>query len=139
MESGTWQKENSNEKTIRIALGRINIKDMQRDESGNTHRYTRKTTIEKADWIWKQNVTALYTELWEFDSSPRVKIGFHPTGLANEYDTNFNYPQYHLPKLERFDWASLLGKETSLLNDTHSTLMAEATFGILQGMKMPFY
>gem|GEM_PF-1753212 len=36
---------------------------MQRDESGNTHRYTRKTTIEKADWIWKQNVTALYTEL----------------------------------------------------------------------------
>jgi glucokinase len=28
-----------------------------------------------------------------------------------------------------------LGKETSLLNDTHSALMADATFGIVQGMK----
>jgi len=122
-------------KAIGIDLGGTNIKAVLINETGYIIHQTRKATVGEVDEIWQQNVKALYTELREFDSDQSIKIGLSAPGLANETNTCINFLPNRLPGLERFDWSEFLGKETSVLNDAHAALMAEATFGVMQGMK----
>jgi glucokinase len=122
-------------KAIGIDLGGTNIKGVLIDEQGKILYQTRKTTLGETDGVWQQNVKDLYSELWEFDSDSSIKTGLSAPGLANETNTCINFLPNRLPGLERFDWSEFLGKETSVLNDAHAALMAEATFGVMQGMK----
>jgi glucokinase len=122
-------------KAIGIDLGGTNIKGVLIDETGYILHQTRKATGSEIDEIWQQNVKAVYTELREFCSDQSIKIGLSAPGLANETNTCINFLPNRLPGLERFDWSKFLGKETSVLNDAHAALMAEATFGVMQGMK----
>ncbi len=122
-------------KAIGIDLGGTNIKGVLIDEQGKILYQTRKTTLGETDGVWQQNVKDLYSEVWEFDSDSSIKTGLSAPGLANETNTCINFLPNRLPGLERFDWSEFLGKETSVLNDAHAALMAEATFGVMQGMK----
>jgi glucokinase len=122
-------------KAIGIDLGGSNIKGVLIDEHGKILHQIRKPTIGEEEGVWQQNVKDLYEEFRNFDSDSQVKVGLSAPGLANESNTCINFLPNRLPGLERLDWSNFLGKETWVLNDAHAALMAEASFGVMQGMK----
>ena len=122
-------------KAIGIDLGGTNIKGVLIDEQGEILYQTRKATVGEEDGVWQQNVKELYRELQKFDPDSKIQIGLSAPGLANESNTFINFLPNRLPGLERLDWSTFLGKETWVLNDAHAALMAEASFGVMQGMK----
>ncbi|WP_075351627.1 ROK family protein [Algoriphagus marinus] len=122
-------------KAIGIDLGGTNIKGVLIDEQGKILHQTRKATVGEEDGVWQQNVKALYQEIQNFDPDSQIQVGLSAPGLANETNSCINFLPNRLPGLEQLDWSTFLGKETYVLNDAHAALVAEASFGVMRGMK----
>jgi glucokinase len=118
---------------IGIDLGCTNIKAVVVTEDGDVLIEDRRETREQDDQHWKQTVRSIITD---FKSKHSVKtIGLCAPGLADTGNTCIAFMPGRLPGLENFRWSDYTGEEIFVLNDAHSALTAEASFGAAKGLK----
>jgi glucokinase len=121
--------------SIGIDLGCTNIKGVLIDVNGNILEQVRQETNEQDDHHWKSAVSSMIKILQTKSSAPVKQIGLSAPGLANADNTCISFMPGRLPGLENFNWSEFTGKRIFVLNDAHSALMAEATFGAARGMQ----
>ncbi|HRP54804.1 ROK family protein [Agriterribacter sp.] len=124
---------------IGIDLGGTNIKGVLLNAKGHLiHRAERATQPGTAGegWHWKQTVSQMIAELKSKSAHPVKAIGLAAPGLPNESNSAIRLMPVRLNGLENLIWTDYLGeKKVWVLNDAHAALIAEARFGIGQGIK----
>jgi glucokinase len=121
---------------IGIDLGCTNIKTVLVDEDGNILDQGRQETREQDDQFWKASVHNLIRDLKK--KSPQKKIsaiGLCAPGLADVSNSCIACMPGRLPGLENFNWSDFTQEKIFVLNDAHSALTAEASFGAAKGLK----
>jgi glucokinase len=127
---------------IGIDLGGTNIKGVLLDAGGEllyqsvqaTHTNTGGSTEEGGHW--KVAVAHLVRELKSQSPTAVGAIGLAAPGLPNDANTAIRLMPERLAGLENLIWSAYLQeKEVWVVNDAHAALMAEARFGVGQGIK----
>jgi glucokinase len=121
--------------TIGIDLGGTNIKGLILNEDGQVIKQTHIPTKDSGDGSWRQNVKEAVEDLKKDFDQPILGIGLSAPGLPNETNSCIAFLPNRLHGLEYFMWSEFLGDTTYVLNDAHSALMAETSFGIAKGKK----
>ncbi|HMQ63063.1 MAG TPA: ROK family protein [Flavilitoribacter sp.] len=121
--------KSSNPHIIGIDLGGTQIKGVLLSAGGEVIRQQTLPTNDEPGSDWKHKVRALVEDLTGTISKENIRIGLSAPGLANAGNTAIAYMPDRLPGLENFIWTDYLGAPTSVLNDAHAALMAEAEFG----------
>lgn len=137
MEGGVFQKvnmsENVNQMAIGIDLGCTNIKTVVVNGKGDIVLEDRQETREQDHIHWKQIIRTTVAELKsKYDISA---IGLCAPGLADADNTCIAFMPGRLPGLENFSWSDFTKERIFVLNDAHSALIAEASFGAGKGLK----
>ena len=84
---------------------------------------------------WKQAVSEMISELKSKSAVPVDAIGLAAPGLCNENNSAIQVMPARLHGLENFVWSEYLEEnEVWVLNDAHAALIAEAKFGVGQGI-----
>ncbi len=112
---------------IGIDLGCTNIKTVIVDEEGEVLGENRKETHEQDDKHWKQTIRTLISDYKK--KSSIAAVGLCAPGLADIENTCISFMPGRLPGLENFNWSDFTGGKVFVLNDAHSALTAEASFG----------
>jgi glucokinase len=137
MVDGVFQKVNMNDMkkqmAIGIDLGCTNIKAVVVDEEGEILFEDRQETQEQNDKHWKQTIRTIIGEL-KFKHEISA-IGLCAPGLANDENSCIAFMPGRLPGLENFCWSDFVNEKIVVLNDAHSALTAEASFGAGKGLK----
>jgi glucokinase len=127
---------------IGIDLGGTNIKGVLLNSKGAViHQVARETEPVRAGnngdgRHWKQTVSQMILELKSKSADPVSAIGLAAPGLPNETNSAIRVMPERLNGLENLIWKDYLDeKEVWVLNDAHAALIAEARFGIGQGIK----
>jgi glucokinase len=130
------------ETAIGIDLGGTNIKGVLLNAKGDVmHQVARATQpgsacISGEGQYWKQTVSQMILELKSKSVSPVSAIGLAAPGLPNENNSAIRVMPARLNGLENLIWTDYLDeKEVWVLNDAHAALIAEARFGIGQGIQ----
>jgi glucokinase len=118
---------------VGIDLGCTNIKAVVVDDEGVILLEDRMETREQDDQHWKRTVRDLISD-FKKKYSPDA-IGLCAPGLANVENSCISFMPGRLPGLENFDWCDFTGEKVFVLNDAHSALTAEASFGAARGLK----
>ena len=85
---------------------------------------------------WKQTVSQMVLELKSKSPHAVDAIGLAAPGLPNKINSAIRIMPERLNGLENLRWADYLDeKEVWVLNDAHAALIAEARFGVGQGIK----
>jgi glucokinase len=116
-----------------IDLGCTNIKSAIVNEDGHVVFEDRRETNEKDDQHWKQTIRTLIG-----DSKRRYTIdaiGICAPGLADADNSCIAFMPGRLPGLENFSWSEFTGEKIFVLNDAHSALTAESSFGAAKGFR----
>ncbi len=120
---------------IGIDLGCTNIKGVLVNREGDILQEARSETNEQDDKHWKGAVSGMIQE-FEKKAGKKVNcIGLSAPGLADEKNQCISFMPGRLPGLENFNWSHLLKQPVWVINDAHSALMAEATFGAAKGLR----
>lgn len=118
---------------IGVDLGCTNIKGVIVDNEGNVLHETRTETNETDDRHWKESVRKV---IGEFKTRSAIDaVGLCAPGLADAGNTCIAFMPGRLPGLENFNWSEFTGDTIHVLNDAHSALTAEASFGAARGLK----
>jgi glucokinase len=137
MGGGTFLKVNMNniekKMAIGIDLGCTNIKAVVVDEEGNIVFEDRRETREQDDHHWKNTILTMVGELKSKHNI--TAIGLCAPGLADADNTCISFMPGRLPGLENFCWSDFTNEKILVLNDAHSALTAEASFGAGKGLK----
>lgn len=120
---------------IGIDLGSTNIKGVLIDHEGNVLQEARNETNEQHDSHWKQAVAEMVRDFEKKAGRKVEAIGLSAPGLADATNQCISFMPGRLPGLENFRWSQLLNERVWVLNDAHSALMAEATFGVAKGLR----
>ena len=127
---------------IGIDLGGTNIKGVLLSAKGDVMHQVAQATDpgstpnNKKGQHWKQTVLQMILELKSKSPNPVNAIGLAAPGLPNENNSAIRVMPARLDGIENFMWADYLHeKEVWILNDAHAALIAEARFGIGQGIK----
>lgn len=127
---------------IGIDLGGTNIKGVLLNDEGEViHQVARATDPGTArnngeEQHWKQTVSQMILELKSKSANPVNAIGLAAPGLPNENNSAIRVMPGRLDGLENLIWTDYLDeKAVWVLNDAHAALIAEARFGIGQGIK----
>jgi glucokinase len=118
---------------IGIDLGCTNIKTVIVDEEGDVLHEDRKETHEQNDQHWKQTIRTLISDFKK--KSSITAVGICAPGLADAHNTCISFMPGRLPGLENFNWSDFTGEKVFVLNDAHSALTAEASFGSAKGLQ----
>ena len=118
---------------IGIDLGCTNIKVVVVDGEGNILFQDRRETKEPDDNHWKQTILKIVDDLRLKHSANAV--GLCAPGLADEDNTCISFMPGRLPGLENYCWSDFAKERIFVLNDAHSALTAEASFGAAKGLK----
>jgi len=118
---------------IGIDLGCTNIKTVIVDEEGEVLGENRKETHEQDDKHWKQTIRTLISDYKK--KSSIAAVGLCAPGLADIENTCISFMPGRLPGLENFNWSDFTGEKVFVLNDAHSALTAEASFGSARGLQ----
>lgn len=119
---------------IGIDLGCTNIKAVLIDEDGNVLQQDRSETNEQDHQFWKKTVYDFITD-FKNRSDKIVSIGLCAPGLANNDNSCIAFMPGRLPGLENFNWSDFTQEKIWVLNDAHSALTAEASFGAAKGLQ----
>jgi glucokinase len=120
---------------IGIDLGCTNIKGVLIDQEGHMLQEARCETNEQDDKHWKRAVAGM-VEDFEKRAGRKVEcIGLSAPGLADKNNACISFMPGRLPGLENFNWSDLIKQHVLVINDAHSALMAEATFGAAKGLR----
>lgn len=120
---------------IGIDLGGTSIKGVLIDEHGNILVNARKEIDRTVDSQWKNAIAEMVRDLKSKSTSRVATIGLSAPGLSNEQNTCIAFMPGRMQGLENFNWSDFLNEKVVVLNDAHSALVAEATFGAAKGMK----
>ena len=120
---------------IGIDLGCTNIKAVLINNEGTILHQERRKTREQDDQYWKGSVRELVQDLKRKSSSAIHAIGLCAPGLADADNSCISFMPGRLPGLENFNWSAFTGEKIFVLNDAHSALTAEASFGSAKGMQ----
>jgi glucokinase len=120
---------------IGIDLGGTNVKGLIINEKGEVLKQHYIPTQDNGDFAWRVNVKEMVDYLAGCTEHKIVGIGMSAPGLPDEQNRCIAYLPNRLNGLENFKWGEYLGYATYVLNDAHSALMAEATFGAAKGYK----
>jgi glucokinase len=120
---------------IGIDLGGTNIKGIIVNDKGEILKQHYVATHDDSEGKWRENVLEMVTYLRNYWQTPIDTIGMSSPGLPDAENTCISFLPNRLNGLENFDWSSYFGQRTYLLNDAHSALMAEASFGVAKGFK----
>lgn len=122
-----------NKLAVGIDLGCTNIKTVVVDDEGLVLVEDRKETREQDHRYWKRTVRELIDDFKKKYSISAV--GLCAPGLADMQNTCIAFMPGRLPGLEKFNWCDFTGEKVFVLNDAHSAMTAEATFGSARGLK----
>ncbi len=120
---------------IGIDLGGTSIKGVSIDDGGNILANARKEIDRTDDSQWKNAIAEMVRDLKSKSTSKVAAIGLSAPGLSNEQNTCIAFMPGRMQGLENFNWSDFLNERVVVLNDAHSALVAEATFGAAKGMK----
>ncbi|RDB04697.1 ROK family protein [Runella aurantiaca] len=120
---------------IGIDLGGTNVKGIIIDEKGTVLKQHYVATQDNGDTTWRVNVLEMVLYLKNWLQEPVAAIGMSAPGLPDEQNQCIAFLPNRLNGLENFIWSNYLGETSYILNDAHSALMAEATFGVAKGHK----
>ncbi|WP_316814398.1 ROK family protein [Pedobacter heparinus] len=126
---------------IGIDLGGTHIKGILLSPAGEVLAHqVQKTEVNKKndneDQPWKRIVRQMVSDLKSKSIHPITAIGLAAPGLPNEENSAIRILPERLIGLENFIWSDYLGEENIwVMNDAHAALMAEARFGVGQGVK----
>ncbi len=120
---------------IGIDLGGTNVKGILLDENGEILKQHYVATHDDDEGKWRENVLEMVTYLRNYWQEPIDTIGMSSPGLPDSENTCISFLPNRLNGLENFDWSSYFGQRTYILNDAHSALMAESSFGAAKGYK----
>jgi glucokinase len=125
--------DDAKQTAIGIDLGCTNIKVVVVDGQGNILYEDRRETKEPDDSHWKQTILRIVDDLKSKYSANA--IGLCAPGLADTENTCISFMPGRLPGLENYCWSDFAKERIYVLNDAHSALTAEASFGAAKGMK----
>lgn len=120
---------------IGIDLGGTNVKGLIINEKGEVLKQHYIPTQDNGDFAWRVNVKEMVDYLAGCTEHKISGIGMSAPGLPDEQNRCIAYLPNRLNGLENFKWGEYLGYATYVLNDAHSALMAEATFGAAKECK----
>lgn len=120
---------------IGIDLGGTNIKGVLVDESGGVQKQHYIPTHDDPEGLWRENVREMARYFQSFWQGHIAGVGLSAPGLPDEANSCIAYLPNRLPGLVNFKWSDYLGLPTRVINDAHSALMAETTFGVARGHK----
>ncbi|MFT3704400.1 MAG: ROK family protein [Agriterribacter sp.] len=120
---------------IGIDLGGTHIKAVLIDEGGNMLHSLQCHTNDNDEAPWKKNVADTLKELQQKGNVSNVPVGLSAPGLAGKSNDSIVLMPGRLQGLENFIWGDYLQTPTWVLNDAHSALIAEASFGAGKGYK----
>lgn len=116
-----------------IDLGGTNIKGVLIDASGVVLKQHYIPTQDGLDGLWRENVREMARYFQNFWQEPIAGIGLSAPGLPDADNRCIAFMPIRLPGLVSFGWSEYLGLPTAVINDAHSALLAEATFGVAKG------
>ena len=125
--------DSAKQTAIGIDLGCTNIKVVVVDGEGNILYEDRRETKEPDDGHWKQTILSIVGDLKSKYSANAT--GLCAPGLADAENTCISFMPGRLPGLENYCWSDFAKERIFVLNDAHSALTAEASFGAAKGMK----
>ena len=120
---------------IGIDLGGTNIKGLIINETGEVVKQHYIPTKDDPDGKWRANVKQMVDYMQSYLQEKATVVGMSAPGLPNADNTCISFLPNRLPGLENFVWQDYLGVKTYVLNDAHSALMAEASFGVAKDKK----
>ena len=120
---------------IGIDLGGTNIKGVLVNDAGEVLKQHYIPTHDDPDGLWRGNVLEMVRYFQRFWQGPIEAVGLSAPGLPDDANQCIAFLPNRLPGLENFVWNEYLGLPTFILNDAHSALMAEASFGAAKGYK----
>lgn len=115
---------------IGIDLGGTNVKGIIIDQNGEIIKQHYIPTLDAGDSTWRVNVLEMVFYLKNWLQSPIMAVGMSAPGLPDEKNTCIAYLPNRLSGLENFAWGNYLGETTFVINDAHSAIMAESSFGV---------
>jgi glucokinase len=120
---------------IGIDLGGTNIKGVLVNEAGEVLRQHYVPTHDDPEGRWRENVLEMVRYFRSYWQEPITAIGLSAPGLPDRHNRSIAFLPNRLPGLENFVWEDYLGLPTYVLNDAHSALMAESSFGVAKDCK----
>lgn len=120
---------------IGIDLGGTRIKGVALDHNGAVIRQLYTATKDGADAEWKMAVLETVEKLSEGNQDSGICVGISAPGLPDETNKKIAHMPGRLDGLENFHWSEYLEKDTWVLNDAVSALMAEASLGVAKTKK----
>lgn len=121
--------------SIGIDLGGTRIKALAIDGSGKILHQIYEPTHDGNDAIWKNAVATAVQKIQEKLNGAGSVIGISAPGLPNSNNSAIAFMPGRMQGLENFVWTAFLKKQTFVLNDAISAMMAEARFGAAKGKK----
>ncbi|MPR33349.1 ROK family protein [Salmonirosea aquatica] len=120
---------------IGIDLGGTNIKGVLVNETGEVLKQHYIPTRDDPEGHWRGNVLDMVRYFKSFWQGPIEAVGLSAPGLPDETNQYIAFLPNRLPGLENFVWEGYLGLPAFVINDAHSALMAEASFGAAKAYK----
>ncbi|MBU1820284.1 MAG: ROK family protein [Bacteroidetes bacterium] len=118
---------------IGIDLGGTNIKGVLVNEAGEVLKQHYIPTHDDPEGRWRKNVLEMVRYFRSYWQEPVRAVGLSAPGLPDADNRSIAFLPNRLPGLENFIWEEYLDLPTFVINDAHSALMAEATFGVAKG------
>ena len=118
---------------IGIDIGGSNIKGMLLNESGDILHSNTIATIDDNKGSWQPDVVKMMKQLKRINSGCVDTIGISCPGLANKENNAIAYLPNRLSGIENLIWDEIFDAQTFVINDAHAALLAESTYGCLQG------
>ncbi|MBX3257555.1 MAG: ROK family protein [Chitinophagaceae bacterium] len=122
-------------KAIGIDLGGTNIKGILMTGEGGVVKTLQTETNEKDEKHWKSAIRNMVQDLRAEEKNTDIPVGLSAPGLAGDNNDRIVLMPGRLAGLEHFIWSDFLQTPAWVLNDAHSALMCEATFGAGKGYK----
>lgn len=132
-QKGSMSNKMSKRIALGIDLGCTNIKAVVVNDEGVVVLEDRRETREQDDQHWKQSVRSMISDFKKKHALDA--IGLCAPGLADAENKCIAFMPGRLPGLENFCWSDFTGEKVFVLNDAHSALTAEASFGAAKGLK----
>jgi glucokinase len=83
---------------------------------------------------WKQTIAEMIARLTEQSPKPPIAVGIAAPGIAMPDFSGIEAMPGRLEGLEHFQWSEFIGREVVVVNDAHSALIAEHTWGNAKGV-----
>ena len=121
------------DKVIGIDVGGTNIKGVLISRKGKVLESVVRET-DKNGSGWKDTVQEVFAHL-QINVKGEIPVGLSAPGISNKAHDAIAHMPGRLEGLEGFNWTDFLKlKSVKVLNDAHSALLAEGTFGAGKGV-----